>query len=467
MRALTTAAAARRGAAGAAVAALSTVAVLLVAPGARGASATDRAHQAGLAAYLHGFPPVINRLSQATFPVNTLVGIAATATPEDRLVVMPNVDTAYTAGRLDLRAGPLVVHVPAMPDRYHGLQLMDAYTNVFGYVGTRTTGAGAGDYAIAGPGFAGALPPGMKAIRSPTDDVLLLGRTLVRPTDDPLTLGALLAQTTLAPLSAVIAGGRRAPAVVLDAIPARPPPTLPTGPAFVDAFNRILTEDPPSSAERRSLAKLGAFGIGAGVRASDARLSAPVRRAFERGLRDGPEHLDAIIATRRRATVRDHAGWTLLDPRTGNAGTDSTLRAIVARVGLWANTPAEATYPVASDDSRGRPLTGAHRYALALATPPPNRAFWSLTLYDAALHLHANRLRRYALGDRSPGLQRRSDGSTTIYLQRREPKGHAANWLPAPAGRFTVNLRIYIPGRPVLDGRWTPPGIVCLDCHPR
>jgi len=34
-----------------------------------------------------------------------------------------------------------------------------------------------------------------------------------------------------------------------------------------------------------------------------------------------------------------------------------------------------------------------------------------------------------------------------------------ANWLPAPAGPFSLILRLYWPEASVLDGKWTPPDI--------
>jgi hypothetical protein len=117
---------------------------------------------------------------------------------------------------------------------------------------------------------------------------------------------------------------------------------------------------------------------------------------------------------------------------------------------------------MAASDARGRRLRGRHRYVLRFAPGqlPPVRAFWSLTMYDRARHLYANELDRYALGDRSTGLLRDRDGGLTVFLQHDRPAaGRVANWLPAPAGAFTVALRLYVPERRALDGRWAPPGI--------
>ena len=88
---------------------------------AAGSSKPERqaAYDAGVAAYVHGFPPLISRASQAVFPVDTLVGVAGLSTPANKIVVLPNVDTVYSVSRLDLRSGPLIVGVPASPHRYY------------------------------------------------------------------------------------------------------------------------------------------------------------------------------------------------------------------------------------------------------------------------------------------------------------------------------------------------------------
>ncbi|MFL5846536.1 MAG: DUF1254 domain-containing protein [Solirubrobacteraceae bacterium] len=435
--------------------ALAATGFLLVVPGP--AAAATKALSAGLAGYVYGFPPVIHELSQASFPVNRLVGVAATSGPENKLVVLPNVDTTYTVGRLDLRAEPIVIHVPAIADRYYSFQLMDAYTNVFGYIGSRTTGTAAGDYAITAPGWVGALPIGTQRIESPTPDVLLLGRTLVRSPADLPAVKEILGQYSSGPLS-----GAQQPSLVLDDQPVRKPPVLPAGLAFFDALGERLAADPPPAADKKLLARLAPFGIAPGVKTSEAALSASVRRDLIEAVRLGPARIEAAAAAAERVSAKKNAGWVLLDPKTGNAGTDYGLRALVATVGLWANTPDEATYPMAASDARGRRLTGRRRYVLHFAKNqvPPAKAFWSLTMYDKARHLYANELDRYALGDRSEGLERDADGGLTIWLQHARPaRARVSNWLPSPAGAFTVSLRLYVPARRALNGRWKPPGI--------
>jgi hypothetical protein len=304
----------------------------------------------------------------------------------------------------------------------------------------------------------------MRTLRSPTNDVLVLGRTLVEPTDDTASLHEVLSRFALTPLSALTAGAQPIASTVLDKNPGRLPPRLPRGLAFLDAFDQILAQDPPTGAERHSLAPLARFGIGAGLQASATRLPAGVRDALVRGLLDGHAHLDQLARKQQQLSRKGHAGWSLPNPRTGAAGSDWTLRAVVAKLGLWSNTPQEAIYPTADVDSAGRPLSGHHRYVLKFSSPPPAKAFWSLTMYDAQRHLYANPLDRYAIGDRTPGLDVRQGRPLTLYLQHTTPRRNRAAWLPAPAGQFVVTLRLYIPAPAALQGRWRPPGITCLDC---
>lgn len=112
-------------------------------------------------------------------------------------------------------------------------------------------------------------------------------------------------------------------------------------------------------------------------------------------------------------------------------------------------------------DAEGKPLTGASQYVLRFDKDriPPVSAFWSLTMHGTDLLFVDNPINRYAIGDRDE-LAFNADGSLDLYIQN-EPPGQdkEANWLPAPAGRFDMTLRLYWPWPQALDGRWTPPAL--------
>ena len=103
-------------------------------------------------AYIYGFPVVDNyRIQFAYFvdkankeyrsPFNVLTSTARVYTPEDVAVQTPNSDTPYSMIGLDLRTEPIVLDVPDIEEsRYYSIQLVDAYTFNFNYIGSRATG---------------------------------------------------------------------------------------------------------------------------------------------------------------------------------------------------------------------------------------------------------------------------------------------------------------------------------------
>jgi hypothetical protein len=419
-----------------------------------------RAFATGVAAYVYGAPPLSISATVRRFPVNRLVSIAQLVTPEVRTVVAPNHDTAYSVGRLDLAAGPMVFDVPDTAGRYYVLQFLDAYSNTIDYIGRRTTGTRAGSYAVVPPGYAGPLPTGVRRIESPTKTVWVLGRTLVRDAGDLAAIvPGILSAYGVTPLDDWAAGDRQAPLV----LPAFPPDQtrvrLPRGLAFYDALGAALAEDPPPRADACALRAFAAAGIGAGMTPSrEAR--GPARAALRAAPRAGARIVAAAVRRSNHWSRRRNNGWSVGASYVGDYGRNYLGRAAIAQVALGANTPPETVYAYGFSDSRGRPLGGARRYTLRFRAGrlPPVDAFWSLTMYDGASYLHPNALKRYAIGDRTAGLRRGRGGSLTLYLQSRPPRGRRrANWLPAPRGRFRVIMRLYEPRRSVLSGAWRPP----------
>src|SRR5688500_609631 len=148
-------------------------------------------------AYIYGFPMVDNyRIQYAYFvdsknpeykaPWNQIKNIPRVFTPDDKAIQTPNSDTPYSFVGMDLRAEPLVLTVPEIDKkRYYSIQLIDAYTHNFDYIGSRTTGNEAGSFLVAGPNWKGETPKGVKqVIRSETEFVFAGYRTqLFNPAD--------------------------------------------------------------------------------------------------------------------------------------------------------------------------------------------------------------------------------------------------------------------------------------------
>ncbi|MEJ2353545.1 MAG: DUF1214 domain-containing protein [Anaerolineales bacterium] len=146
----------------------------------------------------------------------------------------------------------------------------------------------------------------------------------------------------------------------------------------------------------------------------------------------------------------------------GLPGNSMLMRAACARVFPGpVNVPQEAMYWRTNVDGAGHTLSGEHDYILHFPAGglPPNDAFWSLTMADEKERFVANPINRYSVGNRS-GLVPNADGSVDIYIQKTAPPGHESNWLPAPAGKFRLWLRVYMPGAAILDGEYEVPPVV-------
>jgi hypothetical protein len=394
-------------------------------------------------------------------PVNTFSHAAGFARPSDRTVVAPNVDTLYSIAHLDLGRGAVVLRHPAMGRRYFSFQLLDPYTNVVGYVGSRTTGRGAGRFAIVWRGRRARAPRGTRVIRVPARRIWVIGRTLVRgPGDLPVARRAMARYRLTVHDGRGRRVARRAPARLVRTPIVAP---RPEGEAFLDALGRALAANPPPRRDRPLLARLARAGVGPGLRPSRAGLSPHVLEGLVEGVR---AEAAALPATARADVLRAalaSGGWYTPPPAIGAYGTDYELRARVALVGLGANTPEEAMYPIALADGDGALLDGARRYRLAFprGRTPPVRAFWSLTIYDRDGYLiEGNEL--HAIGDTHPGLRRRGDGSIVVAIQRERPAERDVVWLRPPTGGFRLNLRLYVPRRSALSGVWRPPPVVRL-----
>ena len=143
-------------------------------------------------------------------------------------------------------------------------------------------------------------------------------------------------------------------------------------------------------------------------------------------------------------------------------------RAMVAQIGLGANLPEDAIYPMNLFDDTGKPLDGANKYTIHFdkgATPPVD-AFWSITLYDSQGFQVGNVLNRFAVSSYMP-FKINEDGSLDIYFQNESPgKDMEANWLPTPKGAFNLTMRLYAPKSEALTGKWNPPPVVKTQARP-
>ena len=95
-----------------------------------------------------------------------------------------------------------MLSVPDTNGRYYVIALFDMWSNVFASIGKRTTGTGAANFLIAGPGWQGTAPADVKQVfRSPTRFVWVNGQMQANGPQDYAVVNALQKQYKLTPLS--------------------------------------------------------------------------------------------------------------------------------------------------------------------------------------------------------------------------------------------------------------------------
>ena len=154
-------------------------------------------------------------------------------------------------------------------------------------------------------------------------------------------------------------------------------------------------------------------------------------------------------------------GWTS-PANNGAFGTDYIHRTGAVKADPYDNKRNETMYFYTDNDTKLQQFVGTSSYAVTFAKGqlPPVKGFWSLTMYDPEHYFAPNALKRYALGTKNDKtLQTNADGSLTIYLGHKSPgKDKESNWLPAPAGNFSIWLRTRsAPCAPRTSGRTNIP----------
>lgn len=433
----------------------------------------QEAYEIGIEAYTYLYPLVLmdatRRLSVnveagkiiGRGPMNTFTHVPIFPPADFRDVVRPNFDTLYSIAWLDLTKEPMVVAVPDTRGRYYMLPMLDMWTDVFACPGKRTTGTGAGRFAIVPPGWQGRLPEGVERVDAPTPYVWIIGRTQTNGPKDYDAVHKVQAGYTITPLSQLGRPPQPVTATIDPTVDMKTPPmtlidTMAAGKYFAYAAE-LLKLNPPHITDQPIVARMRRIGITVGKSFDIEKANPIVRSALERAAPDALKAMRAKLPTLARVVN----GWQMNTDTMGVYGNYYLKRAIVALVGLGANLPEDAVYPLNIGDADGKPLTGANKYVLHFAQNeiPPANAFWSVTLYDKDGFPTANALNRCAIGDRD-ALTFNADGSLDVYLQHASPgAGTESNWLPAPAGEFNLTMRLYAPKGQVTDGRWNPPAI--------
>ncbi len=456
----------------------------------RAATNEQDAHAIGIEAYLYFYSLItmdITRKQSTNIepgkefgkgPMNTFVNVPEYPPATLRTVVRPNFDTLYSIAWLDLMAEPVIVSAPDTGGRYYLLPMLDMWTDVFASPGWRTTGTQASNFLVAPLGWRPdlrdrfieefKLPKDTQRIDAPTPYVWVVGRTKTDGPKDYDAVHKIQAGFKITPLSRWGKTPEPVQVKIDPAVDMKTPPKLQVDTMSADKFfsyaAELLKVIPPHLTDEPIIARMKHIGIRVGQSFDFAKLDPAVQKA----LATVPESAQKLMEWKVPSLARVVNGWSMNTDTMGVYGNYYLKRAIVSQLGLGANLPEDAIYPMNLGDETGKSLDGANNYTIHFdkGSLPPVSAFWSITLYDQEGFQVANNLDRFAVSSWMP-FGYNPDGSLDLYFQNESPgKSREANWLPAPKGPLNLTMRLYAPKQEVLVGKWNPPPVVKVQKLP-
>ena len=307
----------------------------------------QQAYDIGIEAYTYLYPLVlmdatrrqaVNVEAGKVFgrgPMNTFTHVPIFPPADFRDVVRPNFDTLYSVAWLDLTKEPMVVAAPDTQGRYYMLPMLDMWTDVFACPGKRTTGTGAGRFAVVPPGWQGKLPEGVQRIDAPTPYVWIIGRTQTNGPKDYEAVHQVQAGYTITPLSQLGKAPQPVTVTIDPTVDMKTPPMTQVDSMAAGKYLRVRRGTPEGQpaahhgpADRR--ADAAGSGSSPGSPLTSGRPIPRSKRALERAAPDALKAMRAKIPTLARVVN----GWQMNTDTMGVYGNYYLKRAIVALVGL-------------------------------------------------------------------------------------------------------------------------------------
>ncbi len=393
--------------------------------------------------------------------------LVAFSTGPRHVVFTGNSDTPYGSAILDLKAGPMVIEVPA--GGYIGL-LNDHNQRWIQDLGIPGPDGGKGGrYLLLPPGHKLQAPPGFIVSASPTFAVLMAVRAIPAGGD---IRGALqtLGKIAIYPLSRA----DRPPEIsFMDA-------TDRTGDftclkwedniLFWEHLHAVLEEELLFEEFRPMYGLLATLGIEKGRRfAPDDRMKGILAKAAK-AARD-QMLVEAFASTRpERMAWKDRRWeWVGLQPENGDFETPTELdvqarerwfaQAIVVSPAMFRRKPGTGSlYWLGHRDKGGAYLDGSRNYVLKVPQPVPASLFWSVTVYDSKTRSQiATSQDKAALRSLVETFVPNADGSIDLHFGPREPEGRAGQWIKTSPGEgWFAYFRVYGPEAAAFDGTWKP-----------
>jgi hypothetical protein len=153
--------------------------------------------------------------------------------------------------------------------------------------------------------------------------------------------------------------------------------TMPVGKFFAYAAE-LPKLQPPHITDQPIVALMRRIGLEPG-KSFDLDKADP---AVKEALQNAPEDAQKLMVWKVKTLARVVNFWSMNTDTMGVYGNYYLKRAIVSQLGLGANLPEDALYPINLADETGKPLDRANKYVLHFdkGAMPPSSGFWSVTL---------------------------------------------------------------------------------------
>jgi len=375
-------------------------------------------------------------------------------------ILTANATTPYYLGFADLRAGPLVLEMPA-----RGVQgaISDAWQNAI------PDTEKAGKYLLLAPGQETPKEVGGYVVcRSPTVNIFL-GVRLTDP--DPAS-----AKEALSHLQMYRYAERDNPPKldILDVGTKTWSGLPPRGIEYWERVNDVIQREPIEPRDIFFHAMLKPLGLEKGKPFKpDARQTkilndgALVGEAMakansaDRRFADGKYRPDAHWDYALRLDSDDpNAFWNLLDERAS-----WFYEAVGAGAAMAPKRPGPSSaYLSAYKDKTGNWLDGGNAYRLRVPANAPIKLFWSVTVYDVDTRALIRNEQKIADRSSRMDLRKNEDGSVDIYCGPKPPAGYEQNWIPTVPGRsWFAYFRFYNPTESYFDRSWPLPDFEAVE----
>lgn len=443
---------------------------------------------------------------QAVFaPINKLNLAKGVATPGSELFVTPNVNVVYGSAHVDLDVSAVLMDTATnINQQYCIWQFMDAFMNVFAYIGSTNTNndpnfyeAGGQYYLMyGGPNGDGegverpdGIPEGFEPIYSKTRDVWLVMRYFTNPENPGETAQRMFQECLLGPVSDfgpnIYYDNRNYPYVPAMDITSAPEKTgqaaQQIAQALYEQMNPWLTRNGWGPSTESFQTEMLQFGLGPDQNTNWEEVFADSTRAqaIVDGIKVGFGEIEGAQGDPNYIQFIHNWGYSIND-EMGDYGTDYLLRSLIAYIGLGANKLEQCVYP-GSDFPAGSPTqsyNSSYQYEFTIPAawlnpetlPYVTPGFWSFTAYMK----DGGTLPKTADGTfptiYQPGrvLKTITGGDAKVIIQSNPlPDSSPYNWMPGPVDsnqEFYLIMRVYGPngkmygygdGQPVAP--WTAP----------